>query len=89
MDRKKVGYEVVETEFIDYGANKFIEVSIKKVIPGDDEFISISKGHYSHKKDRRYQGAVGFPINKELVNQITKTLTKYNNNGGKKENGHD
>lgn len=69
-----VDYESIKSEFIDYGANKFIEVSRKRVLPDEAEFINISKGYYTHTGERRYQGGIGFPVDTELVEQILEKL---------------
>jgi len=71
---KMVEYESIKSEFLDYGANKFIEVSRKRVLPDEAEFINISKGYYTHNGERRYQGGIGFPVDQELVDKIIKEL---------------
>ncbi|HHQ45247.1 MAG TPA: hypothetical protein ENN13_03815 [Candidatus Altiarchaeales archaeon] len=69
-----VEYESIKSEFIDYGVNKFIEVSRKKVLPDEAEFINISKGYYTHEGERRYQGGIGFPVDEELVKTLVEKL---------------
>ncbi len=75
-----VEYESIKSEFIDYGANKFIEVSRKRVLPDEAEFINISKGYYTHEGERRYQGGIGFPVDETLVSQILEKLGEVSKN---------
>ena len=69
-----VEYESVKSEFIDYGVNKFIEVSRKKVLPDENEFLNISKGYYTPQGERRYQGGIGFPVDQDIVKNIIEKL---------------
>ncbi|MBD3260289.1 MAG: hypothetical protein GF334_01205 [Candidatus Altiarchaeales archaeon] len=69
-----VEYESIKSEFIDYGVNKFIEVSRKKVMPDDNEFLNISKGYYTPQGERRYQGGIGFPVDGDIVSNIVTKL---------------
>lgn len=69
-----VEYESIKCEYIDYGVNKFIEVSRKKAMPDEAEFINISKGYYNHENEKRYQGGLGFPTDKEFITKLSDAL---------------
>jgi hypothetical protein len=63
-------YETIVSEYVDYGKNKFLEISKKKVIPDDVEFLNISKGYYTPDGQKRYQNAIGFPLDKEIAKSL-------------------
>ena len=71
-------FETIRSEYVEYG-NKFIEISRKKV-EGDEaendgeEFLNISKGYYTPTGEKRYKGGLGFPVDSELVREITDKL---------------
>ena len=67
-------YETIASEYVDYGKNKFLEVSKKKVLPDEVEFLNISKGYYTPDGQRRYQNAVGFPLDKELSKSLIEKI---------------
>lgn len=67
-------YETIASEYVDYGKNKFLEVSRKKVLPDDVEFLNISKGYYTPDGQRRYQNAIGFPLDKELAKSLVEKV---------------
>jgi hypothetical protein len=67
-------YETIVSEYVDYGRNKFIEVSRKRVLPDQTEFLNISKGYYTPDGERRYQRGIGFPVEEEIVNNIIDKL---------------
>lgn len=67
-------YETIVSEYVDYGKNKFLEVSKKKVLPDEVEFLNISKGYYTPDGQRRYQNAVGFPFDKEIAKSLIEKL---------------
>ncbi len=69
-------YETVAVEHVDYGRNKFLEVTRKRILSEDSEFINIAKGYYTPKGDRRYQRGIGFPINEELIEALVATLRR-------------
>jgi hypothetical protein len=68
-------YETLVSEYIDYGKNKFLEVSKKKVLPEGVEFLNISKGYYTPDGQKRYQNAIGFPLDKEIAKSLIQRLT--------------
>jgi len=67
-------YETLVSEYVDYGKNKFIEVSRKKVLPDEVEFLNISKGYYTPNGQKRYQNAIGFPLDKEIAKAVIEKL---------------
>lgn len=67
-------YETIVSEYVDYGRNKFLEVAKKKVLPDEAIFLNISKGYYTPEGEKRYQGGLGFPDEKELVENLIKKL---------------
>ncbi|MFC2154742.1 hypothetical protein ACFLRC_04605 [Candidatus Altiarchaeota archaeon] len=67
-------YETITTHYIDYGRNKFLEISKKKILPEDNEFINIAKGYYTPKGDRRYQRGIGFPLQEEIISDLVEKL---------------
>ena len=71
-------FETIKSEYVEYG-NKFIEISRKRVEGGDaenegEEFLNISKGYYTPTGEKRYKGGLGFPVDLELVGQISDIL---------------
>ena len=71
-------FETIRSEYVEYG-NKFIEISRKRVEGGDaenegEEFLNISKGYYTPTGEKRYKGGLGFPVDLELVGQISDIL---------------
>jgi len=67
-------YETIVSEYVDYGKNKFLEVSKKKVLPDDVQFLNISKGYYTPDGQKRYQNAVGFPLDKEIARMLVEKI---------------
>lgn len=67
-------YETIVSEYVDYGRNKFLEVSKKKVLPENTIFLNISKGYYTPEGEKRYQRGIGFPNEKEIVESLIKKL---------------
>lgn len=60
-------YETIMSEYVDYGRNKFIEISKKKVVSEGAVFLNISKGYYTPQGTKRYQRGIGFPPEEEIV----------------------
>lgn len=69
-------YETIASEYLDYGRNKFLEMSKKKPLPEGEVFLNISKGYYTPEGERRYQKGIGFPNDKEFVKQLIDKLKK-------------
>jgi hypothetical protein len=67
-------YETILSEYVDYGRNKFIEISKKKVVPENAVFLNISKGYYTPDGSKRYQRGIGFPPEEEIVNGLIEKL---------------
>ncbi|MBD3388484.1 MAG: hypothetical protein GF416_05380 [Candidatus Altiarchaeales archaeon] len=67
-------YETIASEYVDYGRNKFIEVSKKRVKPDNAVFLNISKGYYLPDGERRYRGGIGFPPEEDIVNGLIEKL---------------
>lgn len=67
-------YETILSEYVDYGRNKFIEVSKKCVKPENAIFINISKGYYTQEGSKRYQYSIGFPPEEAIVDGLIEKL---------------
>ena len=67
-------YETIVSEYVDYGRNKFLEISKKKVKPDETIFLNISKGFYTPEGEKRYQRGIGFPNEKDIVNNLIEKL---------------
>jgi hypothetical protein len=63
-------YETITSEYVDYGRNKFIEISKKRVMPENAVFLNISKGYYTPEGEKRYQRGIGFPPEEAIVNDL-------------------
>lgn len=69
-------YETISSESIDYGRNKFLEISKKKAMPDEAIFLNISKGYYTPDGEKRYQKGVGFPNDEEFIGDLIKNIKK-------------
>ncbi|MCK4491247.1 MAG: hypothetical protein KAU03_01385 [Candidatus Altiarchaeales archaeon] len=69
-------YETISSESIDYGRNKFLEISKKKAMPDEAIFLNISKGYYTPDGEKRYQKGVGFPNDEEFIGDLIKKIKK-------------
>ena len=67
-------YETIAIETLDYGRNKFLEISKKKAVPDENVFLNISKGYYTSEGEKRYQKGVGFPDDAEFVARLVEKL---------------
>lgn len=67
-------YETLVSEYVDYGRNKFLEVSKKRVSSDGTIFMNISKGFYTPEGERRYQRGIGFPNEKEVIDSLLEKL---------------
>jgi hypothetical protein len=67
-------YETILSEYVDYGRNKFIEVSKKCVKPDNAVFVNISKGYYTQEGSKRYQRSIGFPPEEAIINGLIEKL---------------
>jgi len=75
-------YETILSEYVEYGRNKFIEVSKKRVLPDNAVFLNISKGYYAPDGEKRYQRGIGFPPEEEIVNGLIEKLQAVMKAGG-------
>jgi hypothetical protein len=71
-----VEFETITTKEIKFGKNKFLEVARKKAVSpeGENEFISISRGFMTPNGDKRFKNALGFPAEKDIVDQLVAAL---------------
>jgi len=67
-------YETITSEYVEYGRNKFIEVSKKRVNPEGAVFLNISKGYYAPDGQKRYQRGIGFPPEGNIVGDLINKL---------------
>jgi|GEM_PF-967769 len=67
-------YETIQSEYVEYGRNKFIEISKKKVVSENAVFLNISKGYYTPTGTRRYQRGIGFPPQDDIVEGLITKL---------------
>lgn len=67
-------YETIAIETLDYGKNKFLEISKKKAMPDENVFLNISKGYYTPDGEKRYQRGIGFPDDAEFVSQLVEKI---------------
>ena len=67
-------YKTLEANYVEYGNNKFLEISKKKVEPEGNVFLNISKGYYTPEGERRYQRGIGFPDDKAVVEQLIEKM---------------
>lgn len=67
-------YQTIVSEYVDYGRNKFLEISKKKIMPDETIFLNISKGFYTPERERRYQRGIGFPNEKAIVDSLIEKL---------------
>lgn len=73
--RERVEYEVIKTDVVNYGNNKFLEIARKKVKGGNEnEFVSISKGYFTPDGSKRYKEGLGFPAEQKIVDEIVAKL---------------
>lgn len=71
-----VEFETLNTREINYGTNKFIEVSKKKAITEDGEdvfFMSLAKGYYAGE-GKKYKQTLTLPYNPEVVKDVINGL---------------
>ncbi|MFH1055407.1 MAG: hypothetical protein V1744_04865 [Candidatus Altiarchaeota archaeon] len=67
-------YEMILSEYVNYGRNKFIEISKKRVVPENAVFLNISKGYYTPDGQKRYQRGIGFPPERAIVEELVQKL---------------
>lgn len=76
--RERVEYEVVKTDAVTYGNNKFLEIARKRVKGGENtnEFVSISKGYFMPDGSKKYKEGLGFPADQKILDEV---IAKLNN----------
>ena len=70
-----VEFKTLDRREVQYGTNKFVEISSKKAITedGDVPFISLSKGYYEEDM-RRYKQTLTLPHNQEIITNVIDNL---------------
>lgn len=70
-----VEFETIRAEEIKFG-NKFVEVARKKAISddGENEFISLSQGFFTHEGEKRYRKSVTLPLDPSVRAEIAEKL---------------
>ena len=71
-----VRFEVLKSEQIKFGRNKFLEVARKKAITqaGENEFISLSKGFFTRSGEKRYKSNFAIPLNKDVATFVSQKI---------------
>ena len=71
-----VEFETIEAKEVKFGTNKFLEIARKKAKTeeGESEIISISKGFVGQDGRKRFKNALGFPAEKEILDQLVEAL---------------
>ena len=71
-----VEFETVEAKEVKFGTNKFLEIARKKAKTeeGETEIISISKGFVTQDGKKRFKNALGFPADKDILDQLVEAL---------------
>ena len=61
--RRRVSFETVSAEKVNFGKNNFLEVARKRAVTDDgkSEFISISRGYYLPDKTERFKKSITIP----------------------------
>jgi len=68
-------YETILSEYVNYGRNKFIEISKKRVVSENAVFLNISKGYYTPEGEKRYHRGIGFPPERAIIDALIEKLT--------------
>jgi len=71
-----VEFEKMTGDEIEYGENKFIEVTRKKAVSeeGEKEFIAIVTGYFDDDGKKRYKNNLSIPMEEDVVNFISEKL---------------
>jgi hypothetical protein len=80
-------YETLLCEYVDYGRNKFIEVSKKRAISENAVFLNISKGYYTPDGRKQYRGGIGFPPEDAIVSGLIEKLQSMMGGAGEEGGG--
>ncbi|MFN3527948.1 MAG: hypothetical protein ACK4YO_02480 [Candidatus Altarchaeaceae archaeon] len=76
--KKRVEYDVIKVETVNFGVNKFVEIA-RKVPKNEDgtagqEFISVSKGYYLPNGEKKYKEGLGFPSDERIAGEVLEKL---------------
>ncbi len=71
-----VYFEVLKSEEIRFGRNKFLEVSRKRATSkeGSNEFISLSRGFYTRDGKKRYKSNFAVPLDEKVIDFVVKKI---------------
>ena len=74
--KTEVRFETVSAETVAFGKNNFLEVARKKAITdeGENEFISISRGHYLSDGSARFKRSLTIPDEKEIKEFVAEKI---------------
>ncbi len=72
-------YKTIEVDYVEYGHNKFLEVSKKQIVGSGNTttgnvFLNISKGYYTPEGERRYQRGIGLPDDRAIIEQLIEKM---------------
>ncbi|MFA5406602.1 MAG: hypothetical protein WC307_04575 [Candidatus Nanoarchaeia archaeon] len=69
-------FKTIKSYQIDYGKSNFIEVALKEASESGEanRFISISKGYTSQTGMKHYKRSLGFEVNVEVIDFLTKIM---------------
>lgn len=73
---RKVQFETVRAEKINFGRNNFLEIARKKATTEDgvNEFISVSRGYYLPDKSERFKRSLTIPDDPEVKNFVAEKI---------------
>lgn len=79
QEREQVEYETLKEGRVDYGRNKFVEVSTRKIKDKPDQapFVNLMKGYYDDQGNKKYNKGFGFPKDPKLIDGIIAELQKH------------
>lgn len=75
-NEERVEYETIKSFEKKYGTKNFIEIALKKIAGGADQFISLAKGYYDANGNKRYKKSFGFAYDEEMKNFVIEVIAK-------------
>jgi len=71
-----VEFETVKAEEVKFGKNNFIEVARKKAKTeeGENEFVSISRGHMLPDGTKRWKTSLTIPLDQSVIDFVADKL---------------
>ncbi|MBI4896468.1 MAG: hypothetical protein HY832_02870 [Candidatus Aenigmarchaeota archaeon] len=71
-----VEFETIKADEIKFGNNNFLEVARKraKTETGENEFLSLSRGFYTIKGEKRYRKSFTVPLDSTVVDFVVEKL---------------